>query len=292
LAGPRGALRAHAGLPPCWAPRHSATSPSSRSPSRSGWAPKSSTPRVPHVDRGLGLLAPGRRPTDARPGQRGRPGRARAVPHAGWPAAGIPGVAGHAAIVNQFSHPRGTARRVAGWVMAHRPSNRQRNRRVVSLLEVQPTDRVLEMGFGPGLAIAELRRRVGDAGHMYGIDHSDVMLRQATRRNTAAIAAGRVGLVRASKDCGRSSPRWVLGCGEDRRVAIDDYVASDRVRSGSRRVLKWLAGRRPIPGFGDGRHPVGWSSKTRRPLAASTGSWRSTPSTMRMNQTPSGMPRA
>jgi ubiquinone/menaquinone biosynthesis C-methylase UbiE len=62
------------------------------------------------------------------------------------------------------------------------------------------TDRVLEIGFGPGLAIAELSRRVGDQGHVYGIDHSEVMLRQATRRNASAIAAGRVSLSRASVD--------------------------------------------------------------------------------------------
>jgi SAM-dependent methyltransferase len=105
-----------------------------------------------------------------------------------------------AAIVGQFGHPQGTAGSVAGWVMAHRPSNRQRNSWVVSLLDVQPTDRVLEIGFGPGLAIAELSRRVGGSGHVYGIDHSEVMLRQATRRNASAIAAGRVSLSRASVD--------------------------------------------------------------------------------------------
>jgi SAM-dependent methyltransferase len=105
-----------------------------------------------------------------------------------------------AAIVGQFGHPQGTAGSVAGWVMAHRPSNRQRNSWVVWLLDVQPTDRVLEIGFGPGLAIAELSRRVGDSGHVYGIDHSEVMLRQATRRNASAIAAGRVSLSRASVD--------------------------------------------------------------------------------------------
>ncbi len=105
-----------------------------------------------------------------------------------------------AAIVGQFHHPRGTAGSVAGWVMAHRPSNRRRNSWAVSLLDVQPADRVLEIGFGPGLAIAELSRRVGEQGRVYGIDHSEVMLRQATRRNAAAIAAGRVGLARASVD--------------------------------------------------------------------------------------------
>jgi SAM-dependent methyltransferase len=105
-----------------------------------------------------------------------------------------------AAVVGQFGHPRGTAGSVAGWVMAHRPSNRQRNRWVVSLLDVQPTDRILEIGFGPGLAIAELSRRVGPSGHVYGIDRSDVMLRQAIRRNAAAIRAGSVTLSRASVD--------------------------------------------------------------------------------------------
>lgn len=100
-------------------------------------------------------------------------------------------------VVRQFSHPRGPAGWVAGWVMAHRSSNRRRNMWVVDLLDVQPTDRVLEVGFGPGLAIAALARRVTD-GCVYGIDHSELMVRQATRRNAAAVRAGRVRLVAAS----------------------------------------------------------------------------------------------
>jgi ubiquinone/menaquinone biosynthesis C-methylase UbiE len=98
------------------------------------------------------------------------------------------------AIVRQFGHPRGPAGHVAGWVMAHRRSNHERNRWVASLLDAQPADQVLEIGFGPGRAIAELSRRVGLAGHVYGIDRSQVMLRQATKRNAAAIRAGRVTL--------------------------------------------------------------------------------------------------
>jgi ubiquinone/menaquinone biosynthesis C-methylase UbiE len=105
-----------------------------------------------------------------------------------------------AAGVRQFGHPRGAAGHVAGWVMGHRTSNRERNRWVASLLDVQPTDRVLEIGFGPGIAIAELSRRVGPSGHVYGIDRSDVMLRQATRRNAAAIRAGGVTLTRGTVD--------------------------------------------------------------------------------------------
>jgi ubiquinone/menaquinone biosynthesis C-methylase UbiE len=87
---------------------------------------------------------------------------------------------------------------VTGWVFAHRPSNRQRNRWVVSLVDVQPADQVLEIGFGPGVAVAELAR--AGAGHVSGIDHSAVMLRQAARRNAAAIRAGRVTLINASVD--------------------------------------------------------------------------------------------
>ena len=105
-----------------------------------------------------------------------------------------------AAIVGQFGRPRGMAGSVAGWVMAHRRSNRQRNHWAVSLLDVQPTDRVLEIGFGPGVALAELSRRAGEAGHVYGIDRSEVMLRHASKHNAAAIAAGRVSLSRATVD--------------------------------------------------------------------------------------------
>ena len=99
-------------------------------------------------------------------------------------------------IVGQAHCPRGPAGRVTAWEMAYRPSNRQRSAWAVSLLGVRPADRVLEIGFGPGVAIAQLVR--AGAGHVYGIDHSGVMVRKAARRNAAAIRAGRVTLVRAS----------------------------------------------------------------------------------------------
>jgi ubiquinone/menaquinone biosynthesis C-methylase UbiE len=77
--------------------------------------------------------------------------------------------------------------------MALRSSNRQRNVWAVGLLGVEPTDRVLEIGFGPGIAIHELSRRATH-GLVCGVDHSAVMVRHATRRNAEAVRAGRVDL--------------------------------------------------------------------------------------------------
>jgi SAM-dependent methyltransferase len=97
------------------------------------------------------------------------------------------------AMVAQFHRPHGLGGRAAGWVMAHRGSNRKRNVWAAGLLDVQPDDRALELGFGPGIAIEAMARRA-TRGVVVGVDHSEVMVRQATRRNAAAVHAGRVGL--------------------------------------------------------------------------------------------------
>ena len=99
-------------------------------------------------------------------------------------------------LVRQAHHPRGIVGRAVGWMFALRPSNRKRNVWAVSLLDVQPTDRVLEIGFGPGVAIAELAGRA-TRGHVFGVDHSQAMVRQAARRNAAAVRAHRVHLTHA-----------------------------------------------------------------------------------------------
>jgi len=97
------------------------------------------------------------------------------------------------AVFGQFLRPHGFGGRAAGWVMAKRGSNRERNVWAVGLLDVQPQDRVLEVGFGPGIAIQEFVSRA-TSGLVVGIDHSEVMLQQARKRNAAAVSAGRVDL--------------------------------------------------------------------------------------------------
>ncbi len=96
--------------------------------------------------------------------------------------------------MHQFHQPTGAVGHVAGWVMGRRSSNVARNRWAVRLLDVQPTDRVIELGCGPGVAIAAFATRA-IRGLVVGVDHSQVMIRQARRRNRAAIRAGRVRLV-------------------------------------------------------------------------------------------------
>jgi len=83
--------------------------------------------------------------------------------------------------------------------MAHRPSNRRRNAWAVSLLDVQRGDRVLEIGFGPGIAIKELSARAPE-GFVCGLDHSTVMVQQAARRNAEAVRRGQVDLRLGSVD--------------------------------------------------------------------------------------------
>ena len=97
------------------------------------------------------------------------------------------------AVKAQFGKPSGFWGSVAGKIMANRGSNVDRSRWTVSLLSLRPNSRVLESGFGPGLAIEEVSH-IAIAGLAAGIDHSEVMLRQASRRCADAIRQGRVDL--------------------------------------------------------------------------------------------------
>ncbi len=98
------------------------------------------------------------------------------------------------AVVRQFHHPTGPGGHVAGWIMGHRRSNVARNRWAVGLLDLKADARVLELGCGPGVALAALAERAVE-GLVVGVDHSTVMIRHAQHRNATAVAAGRVRLV-------------------------------------------------------------------------------------------------
>jgi ubiquinone/menaquinone biosynthesis C-methylase UbiE len=93
----------------------------------------------------------------------------------------------------QFAKPEGTLGWVVGHVMAM--SNKERSEFVFSVLDLKPDDRVLELGFGSGTDIVRASRA---AGFVAGVDHSDVMVKQASKRNSSAIRDGRVKIELAS----------------------------------------------------------------------------------------------
>ena len=100
-------------------------------------------------------------------------------------------------LVSQFGNPRGAVGNVVGFIMSHRTSNRERIQWAVSLLDVRTGDHVLETGFGPGIAI-QILSNLAPYGVVYGIDHSPLMVKQASRRNRSSVGTGHVKLMAAS----------------------------------------------------------------------------------------------
>lgn len=94
-------------------------------------------------------------------------------------------------LAGQHGHPRGIVGRMLGeqMVRQHMPETTW----TISLLDLKPEDQILELGFGAGRAI-ELVAAQATNGHVSGIDHSQGMVRAASRRNAQAIKAGQVTL--------------------------------------------------------------------------------------------------
>ncbi len=94
-------------------------------------------------------------------------------------------------MADQAAMPRGLLGRFVGRMMAR--GNLESNEWVVSLLELEEDDHVLEVGFGPGTAIRKLAAKT-TKGHVAGIDISKAMVEQATSLNEEAVNDGRVDL--------------------------------------------------------------------------------------------------
>jgi len=71
--------------------------------------------------------------------------------------------------------------------------HREINAWVISLLNLQPRDRVLEIGFGPGLALGKVSQLLPD-GFIAGITSSEPLLHRVRARNRAAVQAARMDL--------------------------------------------------------------------------------------------------
>ncbi len=92
---------------------------------------------------------------------------------------------------SQYRQPTGLVGRWVGTRMAqqHGPENQW----TVGLLDVQPSDRILEIGFGPGIAI-EAASKLATRGLVVGVDLSRAMVAAARKRNIEAVRAGKVEL--------------------------------------------------------------------------------------------------
>ena len=94
-------------------------------------------------------------------------------------------------IASQFRTPSGPLGRLIGKGMAR--GNEPEARWTIDLLNIQPDTHVLEIGFGPGVALQYAAEQAVE-GHVSGIDYSKAMIQVARKRNAAAIRTGRVDL--------------------------------------------------------------------------------------------------
>ena len=94
-------------------------------------------------------------------------------------------------IAGKFRNPTGFFGRLVGNAMAH--NNEPAVNWTISLLDIQPDDHILEIGFGPGVGIKYASQKAVK-GLVAGIDASETMVQVAQKRNAAAIATGQVNL--------------------------------------------------------------------------------------------------
>jgi len=102
-----------------------------------------------------------------------------------------------AALGGQLRKPSGLTGQLAGRLMSL--ANSRSNKIAIEALAVRPSETVLELGVGPGCAVATLST-LAPYGQVVGLDHSSVMLAQTAHRNSHAIRNGRVHLVQGCFD--------------------------------------------------------------------------------------------
>ena len=144
-----------------------------------------------------------------------------------------PMACGRQLLMRMFGHPRGILGRLGGMIMAR--MNRDAAAQVIELLNVRPDDKVLEVGFGPGVAIQLLLQRL-PTGSVAGVDQSQEMIRQAAARNADALRNRKVDLRYGSAERLPFADQTF-----DKALAINSMQAWPDARAGLRelgRVLK------------------------------------------------------
>jgi ubiquinone/menaquinone biosynthesis C-methylase UbiE len=94
-------------------------------------------------------------------------------------------------IARQSRCPTGWLGRFIFWIMARETA--AENAAAVALLELQPADHVLEVGFGHGRTLLTMAATVS-AGQAVGVDVSDDMVRRLAQQEPRLIDSGRLEL--------------------------------------------------------------------------------------------------
>ncbi len=97
-------------------------------------------------------------------------------------------------LLKQFHKPTGVLGSLVGRVMSI--NNRERSNWTIEKLNSKPSDYILEIGFGSSSTFMRIAEKL-TTGFIGGIDHSEVMLRQAESKNQKYIYENR-----AKMECG------------------------------------------------------------------------------------------
>jgi ubiquinone/menaquinone biosynthesis C-methylase UbiE len=156
---------------------------------------------------------------------------------------------GNRILLRMFGRPEGLLGRIGGLILAR--FNRDFAQEVITLLDVRAAERVLEVGFGPGVGIKLL---AGFTGKVAGIDPSKEMVEQASARNAAAIRTGAVDLRRGSVESMPFEDRSF-----DTALAINAMQVWPEAPVGLREICRVLTG--------GGRVALGFTPNSRQPKA-------------------------
>ena len=135
-------------------------------------------------------------------------------------------------LMRMFSRPKGVLGRLGGVIMAR--VNRDAAAQIIEMLNVRPDDKVLEVGFGPGVAIQMLLHHV-PAGSVAGVDQSQEMVRQAAARNADALRSRRADLRYGSVERLPFADETF-----DKALAINSMQAWPDARAGLREIQRVL----------------------------------------------------
>lgn len=98
-------------------------------------------------------------------------------------------------IGRQIRKPLGLSGRVLGHLMAN--EHKHLVNWMLESLNIQPSDYVLDVGCGGGMALKTIARTASN-GFTAGIDYSLAMTKQAVRRNSTAIKSGNMSIVQGN----------------------------------------------------------------------------------------------